>query len=681
MEAPASQRCQPVTVVASPVLVITFEPFDSLYFSPSSEVFVFKITIGLFLLPAILSAGNISTNWFGGADNNYANVGNWDNGVPNNAGATTYSANIFVNQNNPVLLGTDATIDMLSMGLGNSLTVSSSNNFTVNTQALLNTGANLLLNSGTQTSLGNLVNLGTITSLGTLALPSNPSNGGTIQLQGGAQMTLSALTNFLNSTPGQLVVDGSTLTFNNGVLNGGITTGQNGAVMNFNNNIATGTVNVNTASLLNLNGATVADLNTGTTGTVNVAATTSSTISGSLSNGGQVTLSNSILDLHGGGTHTNDGTISVSNNGLLAFGNAGASTVNGTGTIDLQNGAIAVAGNLTLGPGQTVKGQGTIQGNSVANQGTIRDSGAINITSNSFTNTGNIVADNLVAISPTDFTNYANNTLTGGSYDVTGILAIKGADIQTNQASITLHDSGQIAGNGSSALTHFTLNDTGASFTITGTAVFAAPVGGFTNDGAVVIGAGTLFLMNNGDTYTQNSGSTEVDGDLLQAGNVVLNGGTLSGVGNVHGNLQSNGATVAPGDAPGPLTVFGTYLQSANSQVDIEFATLTEYSQLNILTAGLSTLQGGTLHFIADAGFNAPLGQVFLILNAPGGLSGSFDSFTTNYFAGSKMFQEIVLGNAIGALVVPAPEPATFLLVGIALAIAYSKWSIRRSTT
>ena len=642
---------------------------------------MFKITIGIFLLPAILSAGNISTNWFGGADNNYANAGNWDNGVPNNAGATTYSANIFVNQNNPVLLGTDATIDMLSMGLGNSLTVSSSNNFTVNTQALLNTGANLLLNSGTQTLLGNLVNLGTITSLGTLALPSNPSNGGTIQLQGGAQMTLNALTNFLNSTPGQLVVDASTLTFNNGVLNGGITTAQNGAVMNFNNNIATGTVNVNTASLLNLNGATVADLNTGKTGTVNVAATASSTISGSLSNGGQVTLSNSILDLNGGGTHTNDGTISVSNNGLLAFGNVGASTVNGTGTIDLQNGAIAVAGNLTLGPGQTVKGQGTIQGNSVVNQGTIRDSGAINITSNSFTNTGNIVADNLVAISPTDFTNYANNTLTGGSYDVTGILAIKGADIQTNQASITLHDSGQIAGNGSSALTHFALNDTGASFTITGTAVFAAPAGGFTNDGAVVIGAGTLFLMNNGDTYTQNSGSTEVDGDLLQAGNVVLNGGTLSGVGNVHGNLQSNGATVAPGDAPGPLTVFGTYLQSANSQVDIEFATLTEYSQLNILSAGLSTLQGGTLHFIADAGFNAPLGQVFLILNAPGGLSGSFDSFTTNYFAGSKMFQEIVLGNAIGALVVPAPEPATFLLVGIALAIAYSKWSIRRSTT
>jgi hypothetical protein len=256
------------------------------------------------------------------------------------------------------------------------------------------------------------------------------------------------------------------------------------------------------------------------------------------------------------------------------------------------------------------------------------------------------------------------------------LLAINNADIHTNQASIALHDSGLIEGAGGDALAKFNLNDTGASFAITGTHVFQSPAGGFTNDGAVSIGNGTLFLMQSGDTYTQNSGSTEVDGQL-QGGKVVLNGGTLSGIGQVFGNLQSNGATVAPGDAPGTLTVFGNYIQSATSEVDIEFATLTQYSQLDIFGTS-AVLEGGTLRFIADPGFIAPMGQVFWILTAAGGFSGGLDSFTTNYFAGSEMFTEVVAGDQIGAMVIPAPEPSLFVLTAIALAIGYRKRILRQ---
>src|SRR5215469_10317358 len=133
-------------------------------------------------------------------------------------------------------------------------------------------------------------------------------------------------------------------------------------------------------------------------------------------------------------------------------------SINGTGTINLQSGsAILSGGNLVLGAGQTVQGQGGIQGGIVVNQGTIHDSGIISINPTSYTNTGTIVADKVVAIQT--LTNYASNTLTGGSYDVTGLLAINNADIHTNQAPIALHDSGLIEGAGGDALANFNLND------------------------------------------------------------------------------------------------------------------------------------------------------------------------------------------------------------------------------
>jgi len=636
---------------------------------------VFKLTFTLLTFPLLLPAGTIPSNWLGIVDNSYTNPANWDNGVPINNGANTFAANIASPLNNPVHLGTSATIAELQLGSGNGLTVGSSNNFTVSSQTVVGSGATLQLNSATNASLGNLVNFGTVTSLGTLTFGTSSNNGGTIQLQGGAQMTLPQLNNFISSTPGQVVADASTLTFNSGPVIDGSITGHNGSVLNFNGSFVTSVLTVDTASVLNLNGVTLGSVDIGTTGVASLTATTTNTVTTSLANAGQITATpNSLLLLNAGGAYTNNGTITLGNNALLILSQPGGSgpqtSINGTGTINLQSGsAILSGGNLVLGAGQTVQGQGGIQGGIVVNQGTIHDSGNIFINPTSFTNMGTIVADHVVAIQT--LTNYASNTLTGGSYDVTGLLAINNADIHTNQASITLHDSGQIGGFGPDALANFNLNDTGASFAIRGTHVFQAPAGGFTNDGAVSIGAGTLFVMQSGDTYTQNSGSTEVDGQL-QAGNVVLNGGTLSGIGQIFGNLQSNGATVAPGDAPGTLTVFGNYIQSATSELDIEFATLTQYSQLNIFGTS-AVLEGGTLRFIADPGFNAPMGQIFWILTAAGGLSGGFDSFTTNYFAGSKMFTEVIAGDQIGAMVIPAPEPGLFVLTAIALAIGYRR--------
>jgi hypothetical protein len=630
---------------------------------------VLKPQLLLLLIQSTLYAASINTNWTGAINNAYTNPGNWDNGVPNNSGPTVFNAFIAAPFNNSVLLQSSAVIDSLTLSNSAGLTVGNSNSFTVNTSAVVNPGSSLLLNTGTNASLTGLANLGTVSSYGNLSLTSLV-NGGTVQLLGGAQMTSSGFTNFIGPSNGQFIVNASTLTVNSGVINGGTIFAQNAGIMNFNGNIMTGDVTVSTSAVLNLNGATLFGTNQiGATGTMVSAATSINTLA-SLINAGHVSVSSSTLNLNAGGTYTNNGILSLGNNGLVIAQINGPNTtltIGGSGIIDLQNGTLVAGAVLGLGSGQTVQGTGAIVGTgSVTNQGTIHASSGSGITifPSSFTNNGTIVADTPVLFGSGSLTNYANNTLTGGSYDISSVLGIPGADIRTNQASITLHDTGQIAGNGN-ALANFNLNDTGAGFTITGNAVFVAPAGGFTNNGAVDIGAGSVFVLNSGDPYTQNGGSTIVDGQLLQAGTVTLNGGTLSGIGQIHGNLVNNGATITPGDAPGPLSVFGDYIQSAASELDIEFAMQSAYGQLNIF-APLATIQGGALRFIADPGFDAPMGQIFWILTA-GQVSGDFDSFTTNYFAGSKMFKEVIAPNAIGAQVVAAPEPGSALMVALIL--------------
>jgi hypothetical protein len=634
---------------------------------------LFKCGNFVLFLPVLLCANTVISNWTGAVSNAYTNPGNWDNGVPVNGGGNVFNAGIAAPFNNPVMLGTgnNITIDSLSLQNANGLVVGNSNTFTVNNQTFLSNGSTLVLNSGTNASLGGLINSGTVTAYGTLSLPSMVGNGGAIQLLGGAQMTTSGFTNVLSGFNGQVVADASTFTVNGGVFTGGAVYAQNAGILNFNGAFVNGTVNVNTSGVLNVNGASlVGTTQIGLAGSMVTAAASSNTIDGSLTNAGQITVANSTLSLNAGGAYANNGTIGLTNNALLAAqinGSQNIVTLGGTGIINLQGSTLAASATLVLGSGQTVQGVGNLVGSTIDNQGTLHATGpsGIAINSASFTNTGAIVADTLVSISAGTLTNYANNTLTGGTYDATGVIGIPNADIHTNQASIVLHDSGFIGGNGD-ALANFNLNDTSGSFAITGSKVFAAPSGGFTNNGAVDIGAGTIFVMNSGDQYTQNSGSTIVDGQLLQAGNVVLNGGTLSGIGEIHGNLTSNGATIAPGDAPGPLTIFGDYMQLATSELDIEFASLTAYGQLDI-AGPLATIQGGILRFVADPGFDAQLGQIFWILNA-GQVNGDFDSYTTNYFAGSKMFKEVVSGNAIGAEVVPSPEPAAACWVALALA-------------
>lgn len=97
--------------------------------------------------------------------------------------------------------------------------------------------------------------------------------------------------------------------------------------------------------------------------------------------------------------------------------------------------------------------------------------------------------------------------------------------------------------------------------------------GSFTNYGAVSIASAGQFTTST--DYRQMAGSTLVNGTLTATGGaiVAIHGGALGGTGTINGGVLMSGTimpggTLVPGDAPGTLTIFGNYEQTAGGILD-----------------------------------------------------------------------------------------------------------------
>ncbi len=160
-------------------------------------------------------------------------------------------------------------------------------------------------------------------------------------------------------------------------------------------------------------------------------------------------------------------------------------------------------------------------------------------------------------------------------------------------------------------------------------------------DGFTKAGAGDLVLtgVNTyvGDT-TILAGSLGVDGSVV--GNVIVSGGTLRGSGTIGGSVL-NQALVQPGGAtaPGTLTIGGNFNQSPAGTLSIRLASPTSY---DLLTIGGAAFLSGALNVSYLDGFNAQIGDVFTILTAAGGVSGTFDSFNDAHATGTLLGLEVV---------------------------------------
>ena len=139
--------------------------------------------------------------------------------------------------------------------------------------------------------------------------------------------------------------------------------------------------------------------------------------------------------------------------------------------------------------------------------------------------------------------NYASNTLTGGTFVITGTLQIQNADIHLNQADVTLHTASaalqNTAGTPANALANLTENGTDGRIALRDGAAIALPHS-LTNQGELVIGPGSSLAI--AGTLTNN-------GLLRQTIDNVAESTTFLDIGGY------GGVTIDPAGNMGPTTV------------------------------------------------------------------------------------------------------------------------------
>jgi hypothetical protein len=332
-----------------------------------------------------------------------------------------------------------------------------------------------------------------------------------------------------------------------------------------------------------------------------------------------------------------------------------AGTTYSAGTMD-------IAGMLSLA-------DSIISGTTITNSGTITSiSGSTNTLGGTLTNNGTLAVEALSqAVINGNFTNFASQTLTGGTYDVAGLLAFKDADIVTNAANVTLDGaSAQITDLGSNnALSNLSTNS--GSFSLLNGAGLSTS-GSVTNTGAMTIGSGSTLTTTG---YTQTGGSTVVNGTLDTA-IFTLAGGTLGGSGTVLGDLVlSSDGSLSPGNSPGLFTVNGDYTQDSLATLEIELGGLLRGDEYDVLVVTGNMELAGTLDVTLYDGFTPSEGDSFDILDW-GTLSGTFD-FTylptlANglYWDLSAMYTTGMLSVSGTLQPVPAPGAAALVLFGLA---------------
>jgi fibronectin-binding autotransporter adhesin len=434
-----------------------------------------------------------------------------------------------------------------------------------------------------------------------------------------------------------------------------------------------------------------------------------------------------------GGTYDANGTIQVD-----SLGSSGGEIVTNNANIILNGasgGAAALldsAGKNALSALATNKGSFTIE-----NGGNAADFK----TAGNFTNDGTLTVGSGSKFDVNgNLTNFSSSTdtLTGGTYNVTGTLQFNGANIKTNAASITLTGtSSQIVNQtGGNGLANLATNASTGSFSLEGGRTLTT-AGNFTNNGKLTVGSGSSFTVggtgttltqaagtttvagslttkdykqsagttqvNSGGTltattaYSQSSGTGDVNGTLISP-SVSLTGGTLEGAGTIEGSksgaeavVSLTGAGLDPGHS---LSVFGSVGLASSDTWTEDVDSLTSFGALDVKgTPGKATITG-TLDIDLPDGYGfLTNGKEFVILDATGGRSGTFtkingldfgtgdkDSWTVGYTA-----DEVTLTANIPAdpaLMVAAdpgsatPEPGSLLLFGTGLLLL--GWAVKK---
>ena len=160
-------------------------------------------------------------------------------------------------------------------------------------------------------------------------------------------------------------------------------------------------------------------------------------------------------------------------------------------------------------------------------------------------------------------------------------------------------------------------------------ATSGAYAGVMSGTGGLTIQGGGAVTFSGINTYsgatTVSSGSFNVSGSI--ASSVTVNsGGTLGGGGTIGGNVTNSGI-LAPGNVGTTLTVNGNLVHNSGATYRVAVNAAGLNSRVD--AGGTATLNGGTVQVAAVSGSYSP-STTYTIVNATGGLSGSFTNVSSN---------------------------------------------------
>ncbi|MBX3651830.1 MAG: autotransporter domain-containing protein [Burkholderiales bacterium] len=307
-------------------------------------------------------------------------------------------------------------------------------------------------------------------------------------------------------------------------------------------------------------------------------------------------------------------------------------TKTGTGTLILTQlpgyfGTTTISGGaLQIGNGAALSGG---MGSHIANNATLIIDTSGNISLNSLGGTGSLIKNGTGELGALGgaWTHAGNSTINDGlvsaAINSAGRLILNGGQLDTTGSTF-----GSIQGSGGNV----NINGAG-SLTVGGDNSSTTFAGGIGGDGTLVKnGSGTLTLSGTSAStgaIAVNSGMVVVNGSTTAA--VTVNGGgMLGGSGSVGGLTAATGAVIAPGNSIGTLTVNGALTFNAGSTYRVEADAAGAADRINVTGApGTATLNGGTVDVQAGAGTYNPT-TTYTILNATGGVTGTFDTVTSN---------------------------------------------------
>ncbi|WP_432798686.1 autotransporter domain-containing protein [Poriferisphaera sp. WC338] len=579
-------------------------------------------------------------------------------------GGTTLSGGIIVLGNDDAL-GTgslsitgDATIqpDTTSRTIGNDMSISSGNTLTVagnrsltmtglisgtgginvnnTTNASLNLNSNNTYTGGTTLSengrafvnADEALGTGTINAIGNsnLTTTSNIELSNATTISSGVRLGLSSNNSFNHA--GVISGDGSLalLTIGGSITLSGSNTYTGGTeitlgTLNLANDNALGTGSLSITGDATLesdsDGRAISnDINIESGDTLSIEGAFNLALSGVISGDGDlnINLGSETIRLSGNNTYTGGTTV----NGSVIVGHDNAF---GTGDVvatpstflSASVDALTISNNIEIQTGATIFMGGT---NSFALTGILSGDGGISI----FPQTGATV------------TLSGNNTYAGGTAMLFNGVVVVGNDNAFGTGSISLSSTGGIfqSNDDARSVGNAIAISSGRILTVSGSNDMEL-TGVISGDGGVTKeGSSTLTLSNANNTFTGDTtvtAGTLIINGTMASGNVnVASGATLSGVMNFAGNFINSG-TVSPGNSPGTMIVGGNLTLNSTSIYDMEIQSTAGPGTGNdfIDVTGTAAIDG-TLNVIGLGGYSATDGDTFTILDADGGVSGTF---------------------------------------------------------